>query len=128
MKAAAKQIAILTGLSFDNVPDVRINAHTFGDWAAHVRWNYGENDSWSVTHIPSGMALPFFENVSKDEAMETARLLGECRVSISIKDGKACGRGVHMAEAVVATKIQESYPPWLLATNLTTSPATAGEE
>lgn len=102
-----KPIEILVGVDGRTT----INAHVFGLWAAHVRL-YAEAHRWTVTHVPSGMALPYFEDTSPRIAIETARLLGECRVNGRLTKETLTGRWRHMLEAVCAPAFLGEQLPW----------------
>jgi len=55
-----------------NGPGYSLLAHVFGPIAAHKEWN-GRRGSWTVTHVPTGMA--FERRLTREEALRLARRL-----------------------------------------------------
>ncbi len=92
---------------------VLVNAHVFGAWGAHERINAYGNYRWTVTHVPSGMALPHFEDTNERTAIETARLLGECQVDGEHTETKLIGEWKCALEAVCAPAFLGDALPWV---------------
>jgi hypothetical protein len=54
--------------------DHDVDAHVFGDWAAHR--TYDRRHGWSVTHVPSGRCLPDLVGpLNKREAQAVAEAI-----------------------------------------------------
>ena len=74
-----KAIEIKVGA--DGSSSALVDAHVYGAWAAHVRLNSWGGYRWTVTHTPSGMALPCFEDV---DTAPVATTINEYDSSISL--------------------------------------------
>jgi predicted NAD-dependent protein-ADP-ribosyltransferase YbiA (DUF1768 family) len=90
-----------------------LDACVFGMWAAHVTVSNIDGSRWTVTHVQSGMALPFYEDVTEREAMSTARILSECHVTGRSTDTKLVGPWRCVLEAVCGLKAEGAKLPWI---------------
>lgn len=73
--------------------DHEVDAHIYGDWAAHRVYNA---PGWDVTHVPSGRYLPglLFDPLNEREARAVAKALheqcdGSVWVGVSRTDAQA---------------------------------------
>lgn len=60
--------------------DITIDAHVFGDWAAHPGIDYdGEPrlDWWVVTHVPNGRRIRSAGQMTEREALDLACMLDQ---------------------------------------------------
>lgn len=56
----------------------QVEAHVFGQWAAHASQDLGTYADYAITHVPTGLMCPMAEliDISKREAIAVARHLG----------------------------------------------------
>jgi hypothetical protein len=117
-------IKIRVGINGDGRRDVP--ALVFGRWAAHERWNHFTimgGDPWTVTYVPTGMSLPFYESTPRTVAIETARLLGECNLRCRITGRRAIiGDWYYAVESLLAHVAAGERLPWASGLRFKESP------
>lgn len=52
---------------------MRVDAEVIGRWAVHLTWDVSGDNDYSVTHVPSGLALA--DRMTRKQAIELARAL-----------------------------------------------------
>jgi hypothetical protein len=67
--------------------DVTIDAHVFGDWAAHAGIDDDDEprlDWWVVTHVPNGRRIRSAGQMTEREAIDLARTLDKRKVKVPV--------------------------------------------
>lgn len=70
--------------------DITIDAHVFGDWAAHPGIdadNEPRLDWWVVTHVPNGRRIRSAGQMTEREAIDLAGALDQRKVKLPVYSG-----------------------------------------
>lgn len=70
--------------------DITIDAHVFGDWAAHPGIDPDDEprlDWWVVTHVPNGRRIRSAGQMTESEALKLASALDQCAGKLPVYSG-----------------------------------------
>jgi hypothetical protein len=90
------------------VVTMKVGAHVYGEWAANpaVTWSHLWLEWWSVTHIHTGMALPYIHPTA-DQAKAIAATLAGRVPSLATAD--EVQKSIHLIIPAVRLIIPDAY-------------------